>query len=205
LLGSAGGLFGLLLASVAAGPLLRLGAQRLPWAEQARFDLRVGFFTCALALLAGLLLAIPAALRAMGSSLPGLGARARMPGAIRLDTRGGLVVAQVALSLVLLSVAALVTQSLRVLLATDPGFHARDALTAMVSLPGREYDDSARLAFFRRLDERLAASPAVDSVGLVNRLPLAGGYSCDGFALADRGVTPPGQEECAEERVVTPG
>jgi predicted permease len=116
-----------------------------------------------------------------------------------------LVVAQVALSLVLLSVAALVTQSLRVLLATDPGFHARDALTAMVSLPGREYDDSARLAFFRRLDERLAASPAVDSVGLVNRLPLAGGYSCDGFALADRGVTPPGHEECAEERVVTPG
>jgi putative ABC transport system permease protein len=205
MLGSAGGLLGLLLASVAAAPLLRLGVQRLPWAEQARFDLRVGFFTCALALLAGLLLAIPAALRAMGSPSQGHGARGPMRGATRFDTRGGLVVAQVALSLVLLSVAALVTQSLRHLLATDPGFQARDALTAMVSLPRRDYDAGARLAFFQRLEERLAASSAVDSVGLVNRLPLAGGYSCDGFTLADRSVAPPGHEDCAEERVVTPG
>jgi putative ABC transport system permease protein len=205
LVGAAGGAIGLLLASGAATPLLRLGVERLPWSEQARLDLRVGVFTCVLALLAGLLLALPAALRTAGTTLGGLGSRGRLYGGGRVDTRGALVIAQVALSLVLLSVAALVGQSLRDLLATDPGFRSRDAVTARVTLPRADYPAEARHGFFERLEDRLAASPAVRSVGLVNRLPLAGGYSCDGFTLADRAAPPPGQEDCAEERVVTTG
>ncbi|HUP25194.1 MAG TPA: ADOP family duplicated permease [Thermoanaerobaculia bacterium] len=205
LLGAAGGIVGLGLAGGAAAPVLRLGAQRLPWSEQARFDLRVGLFTVALALLAGLLLSLPAALRLVSPALRDFGARGRVRGASRLDARGALVVAQVALSLVLLSVATLVGQSLRDLLATDPGFLARDELTAQVTLPRIDYDTDSRLAFFQRLEERLEASAAIESVGLVNRLPLGGGHSCDSFTIAELPAPAPGQEECAEERVVTPG
>lgn len=92
-------------------------------------------------------------------------------GGVRL--RSGLVVLQVALSLVLLVGSGLLLRSFARLRGVDPGFRVENLLTATVALPsGRYADDGLRVQFFETLQEEILALPGVESVGMVNRLPL---------------------------------
>jgi len=120
--------------------------------------------------------------------------------------RTTLVVAEVALSTVLLAGAALMMQSLWGLLAVDSGFDADNLLTARIVLSGERYEEaSGRIEFHRRLQEELDGLPGVTHVGAVNMVPFSNSYSCDTFGLEDRPAPSEGEEPCAETRVVTPG
>jgi putative ABC transport system permease protein len=89
--------------------------------------------------------------------------------------RQSLVVAQVALSLILLSGAGLMARSFVRLASVDPGFVAEGVLTFRLSLPSRQYpEDVAAVAFHDRLIERLRALPGVEQVGGTRDLPLSG-------------------------------
>ena len=86
-----------------------------------------------------------------------------------------MVVAEVALSVVLLVAASLLVQSLYRLQNTDPGFNPADVLTVRMNLPSSRYGELAsRSAFYRDLLTRTDQLPGVTSAALVNNLPLIG-------------------------------
>jgi predicted permease len=167
MLSLAGGLVGLQLAYWVGEALIRA----LPSHDAARTlsaapDLRVGFFTLALAVVTGVGFGLVPALRASQSDLaPALKSEATavVGGSGHFRLRKGLVVAQVALSLLLLIGAGLFTRSLMNLRGLDPGFKA-DRLFAFDVDPARSGQDfAARVATLRRIQEELAAEPAVAS------------------------------------------
>jgi putative ABC transport system permease protein len=87
--------------------------------------------------------------------------------------RSGLVVLQVALSLILLVGSGLLLRSFGRLRGVDPGFRTENLLTATVSLPSDGYEEGERrIQFFETLKENITALPGVQSVGLVNQLPI---------------------------------
>jgi predicted permease len=137
-----------------------------------RVDARVVAFTAAATVATGLLFGLLPALRA---------SRPRLVPALRdavEDGRGagrlrqGLVVAQVALSLVLLTGAGLFVRSFEKARGLDPGFDPRGALRANVDLEPAGYDEARRREFHRRLLERARELPGVRSAALAFPLPL---------------------------------
>ncbi|MBT8397536.1 MAG: ABC transporter permease [Gemmatimonadetes bacterium] len=87
--------------------------------------------------------------------------------------RNGLVVLQVALSLVLLVGSGLLLRSFAQLRGVDPGFRVESLLTGGVTLPdGRFTSGEERTQFFASLKESIEALPGVQSVAMVNQLPI---------------------------------
>jgi putative ABC transport system permease protein len=89
--------------------------------------------------------------------------------------RGLLVVSEVALALVLLTSAGLLTRSLSRLLSVNPGFETRNLMTARLSVPASRYDTPEKLeAFFRQWQARIESLPGVTGVAMVDRMPMMG-------------------------------
>jgi predicted permease len=110
----------------------------------------------------------------------------------RLNLRGGLVVAQLAISLVLLICAGLFARSLQGLQTVDPGFRVENGLALSFELEPQGYDESRGVVFMRQLLERVAALPGAQSVSAVNYLPL-------GQRNFNAAVFAPGREKRVEE------
>jgi putative ABC transport system permease protein len=89
--------------------------------------------------------------------------------------RGWLVVGELALAMVLLLSAGLLTRSFKHLSAINLGFDRENVLTARIGLPQSRYaSDEQTVAFHKKLMERLEALPGVQSVGTINHTPLSG-------------------------------
>ena len=100
--------------------------------------------------------------------------------------RAWLVAAQVGLSVVLLTVAALLVQSLARVSQTERGFDTAQVLAVHISLPNWQYTTrDRRAAFYRAALDRLAGVPSVQSVGAISRLPLSGEQSVSPVILDD--------------------
>jgi putative ABC transport system permease protein len=102
----------------------------------------------------------------------------RTTGGIHARTRSVLVVLQIALSVVLLVSAALMTRSFLALQLVDPGFRSDHLLSFRIAWPGATLDPQNRFRsrdafneFGRRLQAELAAQPGVTGVGGVSHLP----------------------------------
>ena len=91
--------------------------------------------------------------------------------------RSVLVVAELALALVLLTGSGLMMRSFSRLLAVEPGFEPDQVLTSRLVLGDRYLQGNQSTEFFDRLQQRLEGLPQVESVGLVDRLPLHWTYS----------------------------
>jgi predicted permease len=88
-------------------------------------------------------------------------------------TRGGLVVAQVALSVVLLTGSGLLIRSFVRLRAVDLGFRTENLITAGVSISDAKYEDpAARTRFFQGVLEDVEALPGVQSAAFTNKIPI---------------------------------
>jgi putative ABC transport system permease protein len=205
LLGTAAGVA---LAFAARDVTAALGLAHLPWGHALEIDGATLGFAAALTILTGALLTLPAALRLLrGEASRRLDDHRRVGAGPRATaSRRALVTGQVALALVLLVVAGLLTESLDRLLAVDAGFDSAVA-TARIELPRDRYEPHQRLEYFEGLRERMVgATPSqrgeLQAFGLVNRLPLSDSYSCDSFVVGDRPLPEPGTEDCAEDRVV---
>ncbi|MCH7824550.1 MAG: ABC transporter permease [Acidobacteria bacterium] len=133
------------------------------------------------------------------------GSGAASGGAFATRVRNGLVVVEVALSLVLLAGAALLVQSLTRAARIEPGFATEGLLTARIDLPVTEYDADAQRRFFDQLRERLGGLPRIQSVGLVSRLPLSGATSISAFDVDGMGEVPADERPAAHIRTVGPG
>lgn len=190
LLAALGSVFGLGLAWAGIRELLAIAPANLPRVETIRIDGKVLLFTA----LAG---AVAAALFGLASALQA--ARPDVMNVLRGGSRneglasGGLlrklvVVAEVALSFVLLVGSGLMFRSFLELQQINPGFDARRLLTFQL-VDGQQRKPEEATAFARRIQERLKAIPGVQSVTAATPFPLAGGFSPirwgTGEALAD--------------------
>jgi len=171
----AGGLLGLLVSLWTTTALLRI----LPsdatggWIS-ATVDGRLLVFTFALSIFTGLLFGLAPALQA---SRPGIASelreqRAGLASGSGARVRRGLVVLQLALSLLLLVGAGLFARSLFNLLRVDPGFHAERLITFAIDPQLNGYTRERGFAFYHDLQERLAHLPGVAAVGGANPGPL---------------------------------
>src|SRR6266403_483125 len=108
-------------------------------------------------------------------------------GGLRL--RSLLTVSEIALSMVLLIAAGLLTRTFVGLLNVKPGFETENILTGKVTLPKYSYVDSRQQAdFYTWLLEAIATLPWVKAAGAVNDLPLGAGRDSDEFTIERRGA-----------------
>jgi predicted permease len=114
------------------------------------------------------------------------------------------VVAEIALTLMLLVGSGLMLKSLWQLTRVDPGFDATHVLTMNLTLPPERYDSlEARNALLRQLEERLAAVPGVAMVGAIDILPLSGASSGIPYRVEGQSA-PDGNAQVVNLRTVTP-
>lgn len=117
-----------------------------------------------------------------------------------------LVVAQLAVSVVLLAGAALLYQSYRNLSSVESGIDPENVLTFRVILPSEQYGDYLAAAdYYRRALDRLEGLPGVRSAGAISALPLDGGWGCSLTFPADRPPNPNDGPPCLPVFLVTPG
>ena len=205
LLSAAGGLAGLLLATWGVDALVSLSPPNLIGPEAVGVSLPVLGFTFAVTLVTGVVFGLMPALEAArfdaNDALKETGrGNTGSPRSRRL--RAGFVVAQVALSLVLLVGAGLMAKSFARLSAVDPGFDSNNLLTMRVLLPDTKYrDDAARVAFFRQAAERLKGLPGVRSVSMAQALPFAGIGAGTSFTIEGRPEPPAGDRPGTDVRV----
>jgi putative ABC transport system permease protein len=105
-----------------------------------------------------------------------------------------LIVSEIALALVLLVGAGLLTGSFLALLKVNPGFEPKQALAFTVSISPTRYTDQQQAArFFQGLTDKLKTLPGVQSVGAVSSLPLSG-HSSGSAARVEGRQSPPGEQ-----------
>ncbi|HEX6107185.1 MAG TPA: ABC transporter permease [Gemmatimonadales bacterium] len=203
----AGGALGLGATFWAMALLRALRPANLPRLADIRVDATVLGFALLVSLATVVVFALVPALRAAGADPHGAlqhGTRGT-GGRERQRIRDVLIVAEVALSVVLLVGAGLLMRSFLALQGVRPGFEANDVLTFQLALPAARYpSDTAQLAFYQRLDERLRALPGVRTVAQVSKLPLTGSGTLQPFAF-DEETARNWESVTADERVVSPG
>src|SRR5579863_8968304 len=176
LLALAGGAAGLALAYALLRLLVAASPGNIPRLELVGIDLRVLAFTVAITLGCGLLFGLVPAWRTSRLRFHEVLKSGGRVGAERSHERlrGVLVIAQVALTVLVVVGALLLYRSFRDLQTLDYGFRSRGVLTATIDLPDARYPQPAQQeAFFRRLLERIKGLPGVRAAGMVNSLPLS--------------------------------
>ena len=172
-----GGIAGLGLAWFGVDILLALRPENLPRVDEIGMNSSVLAFAAGTTLLAAFLFGLIPALQASRPDvIDSLRERGTSIGRRMRRVHNGLVVTEVALSLVLLVGAGLMLRTFVELSGIRPGFDPDDALTVNVTVPFFKYQgDGERAALHDRLRARIEALPGVKAVGAVTPLPLAGG------------------------------
>lgn len=170
-------------------------------------DWRVMGATAGVAIVAVFLAGLAPALRASRSDpSTALKEAHGEPGAGRHRTRTALIVAEVALSIVLLVTAGLLIRSLQATVSTDTGYDTEHAFMLTTAFADTTYGDPQdRLAFYRAARDRLLAIPGVEAVGGIAQPPLRGGWSVMPFQVDGREPSDEGREDGAFLHAVTPG
>jgi putative ABC transport system permease protein len=189
LLALLGGTGGVLLAAFGVDLLLAMSPASLPRLGEVHVDRRVLVFTLGISLLSAVVFGLAPAL---AGSRPDLHEELKTrsggrggPG--RRRARSLLVVAEIALSLVLLAGAGLLVKSFARLQGIDPGFRSDHLLAVRLSLPKQRYAGrAATAAYCDTLRERLAALPGVESAGVISALPLSGTVAAVPFTIEGR-------------------
>ncbi|HLJ50731.1 MAG TPA: ABC transporter permease [Bryobacteraceae bacterium] len=178
-LAAASGALGIAFARWALIALLHTDTLALPRANEVHLDALVLAFSVLLSIAAGVLFGLAPSLDAsrpdLADALRASGETSRPPRrsrALPISTRGALVVAQVALSVILLTGAALLLESFARLSAVDPGFRPANLLTMQIPLPIARYDWRKQKAFFEQLIDRLETLPGVRGVSVSRTLPM---------------------------------
>jgi putative ABC transport system permease protein len=195
LLALLGGGAGLLLAFTSLDALLAISPVDLPRLATVKVDPAVIIFTFALSTLTGVVFGMIPALQASKLDLNQTlkeSSRNATESRRRYRLRGVLVVAEVALSLVLLIGAGLLIKSFWRLTRVDAGLNTRNVLTAGLSLPRYKYSDTNRQrTFYQQALERIRHVPGVEHAAVTYFLPFSN-FATDWFTIE-------GQPEVTED------
>ncbi len=170
-----GGLVGIGVAIIGVDALMALQPGNLPLAAEIGIDRRALAFGLVLSLVAGVLAGgVPAWI---ASSAAGVdrSTRRSSDGVRRTRLRASLVVAEIAVTLVLLVGALLLARSFARLMAVDPGFDLDNVIVIRVPLESGVASSSGngRVAFFEQLTQRLGEMPGAEAVGATTALPMS--------------------------------
>ena len=208
-LGIAGGAVGIVFAHWLVKALVAAAPADVPRIETATLSLPAVAFATGLSVLVALLFGLVPAIQASHSDpSQAMSAGGRSHGGRATSrTRRVLVVAELALSVVLLVGAGLALRSIQRLRNVESGFDAPSVLTASISLPGARYrtgNDAVR--FLYALRNRLAAAPGILAAGITTASPLNGGGFYLGRRMAPDGKPPTQENETSVNwNVATPG
>ena len=210
LLALLGGAAGLLVARGSLYVVRAINPGNIPRLEDIEINGSVLAFTFLIALVTGVLSGIAPAWRSLkldlNSSLKAGGRSGDTEGGMRLGRnrlRGLLVVAELALSLVLLTGAGLLIRSFIRLEAVPPGFAADHVLSMEVVASGPAYEKSEVAdRLFQDIHERVSHLPGIRNVGFVSVLPLTGAVGWGSISVEDH-PTPPGQELQVDIRIAS--
>lgn len=209
MLASIAGLVGLFLASWTVSLLLSLAPATIPRLDQVTVDGAVVLYTLAAVVVITVLFGLAPTLwlaRVPATEVLSQASRTTSGGLTRSRSRSALLVAEVALSLMLLLSAGLLLRSLARLNAVELGFEKDDVLTFRLVLPSDPYDSPNRsVRFFESLQHRALGLPGVDAAASVYGRPLAGNDIFTSIHFLDRPPPHEGQEDDIVVRVVTPG
>jgi putative ABC transport system permease protein len=170
----------------------------------AGFALNAPALAFALFLMAAVAIAMGLAplLQSSGNAQEAL--RGRTAGVRGRRTRSILVVAEVSLTVLLLTGAGLMLRTLLELRKVDPGFRTDRLLTMKVTLPDTRYVSRAqRSAFLDRALEAIRTLPGVDSVAAVNHLPMSGDHDWGSFNIVGQAALDWGHAPSAEGRSIS--
>jgi putative ABC transport system permease protein len=118
----------------------------------------------------------------------------------------GLVVIEVALALVLLVGAGLMTRSFSKLLQVNPGFDPNNVVAARVLLPTTKYQRATQVRFYEDVIERMRRAPGVMNASAVSAMPLHDVGAAGALPFNVEGQQPPPTEDpLADVRIVAPG
>ncbi|MFW6079523.1 MAG: ADOP family duplicated permease [Gemmatimonadota bacterium] len=202
----AGAAVGVLIAGLATRVLVEMGPAVLR-AREVGMDGAVLLFAGGVMVIATLAVALLPALRAASMRLrESLGERAGAAlsrGDLRL--RDGLVVAQLAVTVVMLAGAGTLVRSLGELRAVDPGFQSDDVATVEVSVPQGAFDDpTGPIGFYDEVLRRVRALPGVERASVTSLLPFGGNFFTTGIRVEGRAYSPDEYAATVDRVVASP-
>jgi predicted permease len=207
MLALAGGALGLLTAYWGTGLALKALPEALPRVNDIHVDANVLLFTLAASIVTGIVFGLAPALQASNPNLNETlkeGGRSGSSG--RQGLRSALVVAEIAISLVLLVGSGLLIRSFVALNQVSAGFDDRNILTFDLSLSSKEYAEAPKVRrFIKQFTERLEALPGVQSAATTELLPLGGSDSENQFYVVGRPKPSPSELPLAMFYLTSPG
>ena len=208
LLSVIGGALGLVLANAGLRLLGTLKEAQLPRMDTLQLDGGVLLFTMVIsigvALAFGLIPALHASRQELRDVMHESSGSTGSPYARRVLS--ALVVVEVALALVLLVGAGLMTRSFSKLLQVNPGFEASNLIAARVLLPSTKYQRGTQVGFYEAVLERVRREPGVTSASAVSAMPLHDVGAAGALPFNVEGQQPPPTEDpLADVRIVAPG
>ena len=208
LLAAIGGVVGMLLALWGVNLLKAFIPENISQVKAITIDAYVLGFTLLVSLLTGLIFGLAPATQASNFNLNETlkeGGRDTAAGSRGKRLRSLLVIAEVAVSLVLLIGAGLLINSFLRLRSVDPGFRADNLLTMRIVLPRLKYPEQPqRTAFYAELLSRVEALPGVQAAAVTNWIPLVSQGDSVGFSIEGRPEPAAGQIPIAVTRVISP-
>jgi predicted permease len=207
LLAATGGMVGALLARFGVKGLVALSPSSIPRAGEIGLDGSALAFTALISLVAAIGTGLAPALSISRGDLTqqlNEGSRGSTEGGRGKALRTGLVVIEVALSLILLAGAGVLLKSFSKAQRVDTGFDPHGVLAVRLSLPKEHYPHLAGVArFYDALLPRVQALPGVSASGVINTLPLSGVISSIPFTVVGRAFSKEQSPE-AQYRTVSP-
>ncbi|HYB96156.1 MAG TPA: ABC transporter permease [Vicinamibacterales bacterium] len=208
LLAAGGATAGLAVAWAGLQIVLMLRPANLPRLDETALDPTVLLFTAVLAITTGIVSGLFPAVQLSKPDVTGVlkdGGRSGTAGRSRQTARQGLVVLQLASSVVLALAAGLLIRSLVELNRIDLGFDPSHVLTAQLQVPATDYPQPADVVrFHRQAVERVAQIPGVRAAGSVRVLPLARNIGDWSIRIEGRPYVPE-ENPNADFQAVTPG
>ena len=187
-----GGAFGVFLAWLLTKAIPSWAPEGFPRLDDVRLDTRVLAFACLLSLLAGTVAGLLPALHASYAQLsPALRRGDNRSIGSGERVRAVLLACEAALSVVLLIGAALLVRSFITLANVDPGYDARNVLTARIYLNGAASTPERRAQLIGSVMHRLRATPSVAAAGAGNMIPLGESSFVSGFAFGTNAAGQP--------------
>ena len=205
LLAILGGAVGVLLASWGVDALRVAAPNSLPRLDEITLNGRVLAFALIGSVLTGILFGMAPVLQQRAGGPAGSlreSGRTTGGGASR-RLRAGLVVAEVALAVVLLTGAGLLLRSFALLAGVAPGFEGRNVMTMFTLLPSSRYpNDSAIANFEQRILADLSVLPGVQSAAAINTLPLSNLGNNTGIEIVGQPAPQPGHRPGVAYRIL---
>jgi putative ABC transport system permease protein len=183
-------------------------AKFIPGWHSIGLDARALAFTMGIAILAGVLSGLAPALKSSSSSLNEAlkeGGRSSSAGSARQRVRAFLVVSEVALALILLVGAGLMTKGFRALLTANQSLNPETVLTMRINLPELKYKDQSKMAsFYEQALTEMATVPQVEGAAVATSVPYGNGGTSRQFTIQDRPAVDPTVKPIARLQAISP-